>query len=123
MGEDQHPGVKKTAARRPCPGLWKTPVIRHDGQLMACCADVDGHIQVGNLRDHTFQELWEGENMNRYRVWHIVGEFHQIPTCEGCGGIGWIEMSDDEIHQWLEETGHLDLLPVYLRRMGRAKTS
>lgn len=121
MGADPH--LKGGGSRRPCPGLWKTPVIRHDGQVMACCADVDGHIEVGNLKDQSFQALWEGENMKRYRLWHIQGEFHQIPRCEGCGGIGWIEMSDQEIYQWLEEVGRLDLFPHYLSRLGRSPAS
>ena len=105
--------------RNPCPGLWKTPVIRHDGRLMACCADVDGEIPVGNLSDHTFQEMWEGALMTRYRLWHIEGRFDQMPKCEGCGGIGWIDMSPEEIRAWLIEVGREELYEPYLRRIGR----
>ena len=65
-------------SRRPaCPGLWKTPVIRWDGRLNACCADVDGEIEVGSLHDHSFEELWEGPLMTQYRLWHIQGEFER----------------------------------------------
>lgn len=85
---------------------------------MACCADVDGEIPVGSLKEHTFQELWEGELMNRYRLWHIEGRFEAMPKCLSCGGIGWITMSPEEIRQWLSEVGRLDLYEVYRRRMG-----
>lgn len=105
-------------ARKPCPGLWKTPVIRHDGQLMACCADVNGEIEVGNLKDNTFQGLWEGERMNQYRLWHIEGRFDAMPKCLSCGGIGWIEMTPPEVHAFLEGQGRMDLWPIYSQRLG-----
>ena len=104
--------------RMPCPGLWKTPVIRWDGELMACCADIDGEISVGNLRDHTFDELWFGEAMTRYRVLHIQGRFDEIPKCWACGGINFYKMSAAEVRGYLDEVGRADAWPDYTRRMG-----
>jgi radical SAM protein with 4Fe4S-binding SPASM domain len=104
--------------RMPCPGLWKTPVIRWDGELMACCADVDGEISVGNLRDHDFEDLWFGERMTEYRLIHIAGRFEEIPKCWSCGGINFYKMSPDEIRAYLCENDKLDLWSVYTERMG-----
>ncbi len=104
--------------RMPCPGLWKTPVIRWDGELMACCADVDGEISVGNLRDHSFDELWFGPTMTDYRLLHIAGRFEEIPKCWACGGINFYKMSPDEVRGYLEEVDRLDLWPQYTARMG-----
>jgi len=103
--------------RNPCPGLWKTPVIRWDGNLQPCCADVDGEIEVGNLRDGTFAELWFGETMTRYRLWHIEGRFEEMPKCWSCGGINFYKMSPEEVRAYLEDVGRTDLWPVYQRRM------
>lgn len=105
------------AGRPPCPGLWKTPVIRWDGQLMACCADVDGQIEVGNLKDATFEQLWEGPRMTQYRVWHILGEFEKIPKCLYCGGINFYKMEPEEIREYLEEIGRPELYEVYRNRL------
>ena len=104
--------------RMPCPGLWKTPVIRWDGELMACCADVDGEIAVGNLRDADFDALWFGEAMTRYRLLHIEGRFEEIPKCWSCGGINFYKMEPGEVREYLDEVGRADLYPIYARRMG-----
>jgi len=104
--------------RMPCPGLWKTPVIRWDGELMACCADVDGELSVGSLRDATFDELWFGEQMTTYRMLHIEGRFDEIPKCWSCGGINFYKMSADEVRAYLAEHDRLDLWPAYTTRMG-----
>ena len=109
-------GVRST--RPPCPGLWKTPVIRWDGQLMACCADVDGEILIGNLRDADFDALWFGEAMTRYRLWHVEGRFEQMPKCFHCGGINFYQVGPDEIREWLASVGRSDLFPAYLKRIG-----
>lgn len=107
-----------TSNRMPCPGLWKTPVIRWDGELMACCADVDGEIAVGNLRDADFDELWFGPQMTEYRLLHIEGRFEAIPKCWNCGGINFYKMEPSEVQAYLDEVGRPDLWPVYVRRMG-----
>lgn len=104
--------------RMPCPGLWKTPVIRWDGELMACCADVDGEIAVGNLRAAEFDELWFGEAMTGYRMLHIEGRFEEIPKCWSCGGINFYKMEPDEVRGYLQEHDRLDLWAVYAERMG-----
>ncbi|MCP4868227.1 MAG: hypothetical protein GY898_05865 [Proteobacteria bacterium] len=104
--------------RMPCPGLWKTPVIRWDGELMACCADIDGEISVGSLRDATFDELWFGDVMTNYRMLHIEGRFEEIPKCWSCGGINFYKMSAEEVRAYLDENGRLDLWPAYTDRMG-----
>ena len=86
---------------------------------MACCADVDGERPLGKLAAATFEQLWEGELMTQYRLWHIEGRFSRMPKCDSCGGIGWIEMSPAEIEAFLKEVGRPELLEPYLRRTGR----
>jgi hypothetical protein len=92
-------------------------VIRWDGQLMACCVDVDGEIEVGNLKDTPFQQLWEGPRMTRYRIWHILGEFEKIPRCLACGGINFYKLEPDEVREYLEEIGRPELFARYLERL------
>ncbi len=104
--------------RMPCPGLWKTPVIRWDGELMACCADVDNEIAIGSLRDQPFDELWFGERMTELRLLHIEGRFEEIPKCWACGGINFYKMEAGEVREYLEEVGRADLYDGYAARMG-----
>ena len=83
--DDDHQ-VSRTA----CPGLWYTPVIRHDGSLMMCCADLQGELNLGSLKKHPFLDLWNGELAVRKRKAHLNGQFNGV--CEHCGGINWYQL-------------------------------
>ena len=79
-----------TGARGPCPGLWLTPVIRHDGKLHVCCADLHGEMVLGQLGVRGFRELWDGSMARSLRAAHLEGRFEGV--CAGCGGINWYAM-------------------------------
>lgn len=80
------------AMRGPCPGLWLTPVIRHDGALLMCCADLHSELVLGNLHESSFAELWQGERATRLRLDHLAGRFEGV--CAGCGGINWYDTTE-----------------------------
>jgi MoaA/NifB/PqqE/SkfB family radical SAM enzyme len=90
--DDKHQGP-----RTPCPGLWMTPVIRHDGRLMMCCADLKGELQLGSLLQATFLELWEGEHADAIRQSHMKGQFEGV--CKHCGGINWYDLKASQKEQ------------------------
>ena len=82
---------ENSGTRTACPGLWLTPVIRHDGQLMMCCADLRGELKLGSLANKGFRELWDGETATRHRMNHLAGRFEGI--CGSCGGINWYNLT------------------------------
>ena len=94
--------------REACPGLWLTPVIRHDGTLMMCCADLRGELQLGSLHDHSFATLWNGARATRTRLDHLNGCFEGV--CADCGGINWYETTDAMRQQTHERASDLGLL-------------
>lgn len=104
--------------RQPCPGLWMTPVIRHDGHLMMCCADLEGHLDLGDLRHASFRELWEGPEAVRRRLAHVRGAFHEVGPCESCGGINWYRTPPEVVQAWLGGVGRSDLWRGYAARAG-----
>ncbi len=85
--DDAHKG-----GRGACPGLWITPVIRHDGHLMMCCADLRGELDLGSLANNGFRELWDGPVATKRRLDHLAGRFEGV--CAGCGGINWYKTTD-----------------------------
>lgn len=88
--DDGHRG-----ARTACPGLWYTPVIRHDGALLLCCADLRSEMALGSLREQGFRALWEGEAAVRKRLEHLEGRFAGV--CAACGGINWYTLDPAQI--------------------------
>lgn len=96
-----------TGSRGACPGLWLTPVIRHDGGLMMCCADLRGELNLGSLAAHGFRELWNGAEATRLRMAHLAGQFDGV--CAGCGGINWYETTAAMESSARERAAELDL--------------
>ncbi|MCB9792645.1 MAG: SPASM domain-containing protein [Alphaproteobacteria bacterium] len=110
--------VEAPGPRQPCPGLWSTPVIRHDGRLMMCCADLSGELELGSLAEHSFRALWEGPEATRRRLAHVRGAFEEVGPCGPCGGINWYRSSPELVCGTLERAGRMELWPDYAARMG-----
>ncbi|MCB9760874.1 MAG: SPASM domain-containing protein [Alphaproteobacteria bacterium] len=103
--------------RPPCAGLWATPVIRHDGHLMMCCADLPGELDLGDLATQGFRALWEGAEAERRRLAHIRGAFDEVGPCAACGGINWYHVPPEVVRGTLARAGAAALWPDYARRM------
>ena len=88
--DDGHHGPREA-----CPALWLTPVIRHDGHLMMCCADLGGELDLGSLAARSFRRLWEGPEATARRMEHLAGRFEGV--CAGCGGVNWYTLSPDRV--------------------------
>ncbi len=82
------------AARGPCPGLWFTPVVRQDGHLLLCCADLRSELDLGSLAEASFRELWDGPRATRLRLDHLAGRFDG--PCASCGGINWYALGPEQ---------------------------
>jgi hypothetical protein len=85
---------------------------------MACCADTDGAIDVGNVADEGFVAAWRGHRMNELRLAHLIGDLDAFPYCRACGGFTWYELRRDEVRAWLDEVGRGDLWPRVAGRLG-----
>ena len=78
--------------RGPCPGMWYTPVVRQDGALLMCCADLHGELVLGSLLEDGFRALWTGPVATRRRLSHLDGKFGGV--CAACGGVNWYALPD-----------------------------
>jgi MoaA/NifB/PqqE/SkfB family radical SAM enzyme len=113
----QHDDEQRSAPRQPCPGLWMTPVIRHDGALVMCCVDLQSELVLGNLGKTSFRTLWEGPLAVSRRLAHVEGRFSDVGPCGDCGGINWYGMPADTVKQWLSQVGERDAYETYAARM------
>ena len=107
---------QQAVVRQPCPGVWMTPVIRHDGHLTMCCVDLPGELDLGSLAERSFRELWEGEEAVRRRLAHVRGAFDEVGPCGPCGGINWYTTPPDVVKSWLKQVGHEELWNDYAKR-------
>lgn len=72
--------------KRPaCAGLWNTPMVHVDGSLTTCCLDEGMKNCLGNLKENSLSELWNGKTINEWRLAHVEGRFSDSgPLCSSC---------------------------------------
>ena len=79
---------------RPCPQLWTRLVVLAGGETTVCCADYEGKLSVGNISDHTIEELWNCTRIREIRDINFRMDFDKLPICATCVGISktWIKL-------------------------------
>jgi len=70
--------------RFPCALLWQKMVVDWNSDVVLCCDDYSHKVVLGNLKNQTVKEIWEGDKLKKIRECHIKGEFHKIPLCKDC---------------------------------------
>ncbi len=72
-------GERRTRCREP----WRSgPVVLQDGRVTVCCVDHDGDLAVGDVREQSLKEIWNGPRMRAVRKAHASGELP--PLCAKC---------------------------------------
>jgi radical SAM protein with 4Fe4S-binding SPASM domain len=66
-----------------CWKLWHACVITWDGLVVPCCFDKDAQHQLGDLKQESFQRLWQGEAYQSFRRQLLKGR-DQIDICTNC---------------------------------------
>ncbi|MDP6683031.1 MAG: radical SAM/SPASM domain-containing protein [Desulfobacterales bacterium] len=70
--------------RVPCPWLFERMNIDSRGDVTLCGEDIAFKEKFGNISERTIQEIWNGEEFQRFRGKHLAGEGHLIPICASC---------------------------------------
>jgi radical SAM protein with 4Fe4S-binding SPASM domain len=66
-----------------CWKLWHACVITWDGIIVPCCFDKDASHKMGDLKDNTFEEIWDGPNYQEFRSKILKGR-SEIDICSNC---------------------------------------
>ena len=77
--------IHDSAFRIACPWGNNTMAIHQNGNAVACAIDYEGLFTVGNVKDHTVEELWKrlGKQLREY---HRKHDWENLPEiCKGCG--------------------------------------
>jgi MoaA/NifB/PqqE/SkfB family radical SAM enzyme len=75
--------------RYPCASPWIQSVIFPEGEVSLCCkamTDVGwrGVVSAGDLREHSFEEIWLGERYRMVRRELMEKEFREFNICINC---------------------------------------
>jgi radical SAM protein with 4Fe4S-binding SPASM domain len=68
----------------PCTFLWQALVIFWDGTVLPCTQDFHGYYSLGNVRDVSLAEVWNGERLVRLREKMLRRDIADLETCSQC---------------------------------------
>lgn len=66
-----------------CWKLWHSCVITWDGVVVPCCFDKDAQHQLGDLKQKSFREIWQGKSYQQFRTL-LLGGRKNIDICTNC---------------------------------------
>lgn len=81
--------------RYPCYSLWHSFNINSNGVVTACCMDWRQELEIGNIKNQSIKEIWEGGPLQNLRKLHIDGEEEKIDVCRICNYWKWQPMLMD----------------------------
>jgi radical SAM protein with 4Fe4S-binding SPASM domain len=67
----------------PCHYLWSAVVVAWDGRVVPCCFDYDTTVPLGDLRQQTLAEIWNGPAYVALREAELAGR-NDNPLCRSC---------------------------------------
>lgn len=67
-----------------CPFPFYTLVINADMQVTVCCVDWKKATAIGNLREESLKDIWNGAKMHDLRIKHLSGRRREIAACQSC---------------------------------------
>ncbi len=66
------------ADRLKCREFWETIYVLPDGNVVTCCYDGGAEYVVGNIRDRSILEVWNGEPYTAMRETHASGHLNAM---------------------------------------------
>jgi len=66
-----------------CWKLWHSCVITWDGDVVPCCFDKDATHQLGDLKETSFKQLWQGGKYHAFRT-ALLKSRGEIDICKNC---------------------------------------
>lgn len=84
LAELKHRYKNKIIKKRPpCYYLWDSVVVLYDGSVVPCCRDYDASYILGNVKNESLNNIWNGKKIKQLRRMHIDGNFN-VPLCRDC---------------------------------------
>ncbi len=68
----------------PCKMLWTELTVLWDGAVVPCVNVYERENVLGDLSTHTLDEVWNGDEMKRFRKAHLADDIGDIKVCATC---------------------------------------
>jgi len=81
-----------------CPLIFYDMVVDFDGALEPCTVDWIHKTELGNVKDQSLYELWNGKNFNDLRRLHLRGQRPSHPLCGKCVTLQYCNVDNIDIY-------------------------
>jgi len=78
----------------PCVAIWSLFVIFSNGDVPLCNIDFNNKHPVGNVRDHSIEDIWKSKVITEKRYLHLNNRKGEIDICKNCNV--WDEPKDGQ---------------------------
>lgn len=73
-----------------CHQVFDVLTVHWNGNVCACCADINDKMVLGNIKESTLEECWNSEKEKGYRKILAALEYEKLPVCKDCFDVyGW----------------------------------
>jgi MoaA/NifB/PqqE/SkfB family radical SAM enzyme len=88
--------LQEPAIRKPCPAIYTTIPINHNGTANICCLDCFQTTNMGNVfADGGVEAVWKGQAFTQVRYLHETGQWDKLPLCRHCNGWAQYEFTEE----------------------------
>jgi len=84
FGGDQTALLGQPSPRVPCQRLWTGLNVHWDGSVVSCCIDFDDEYVLGNVKEQSLEEIWNGVKFRQLRELHASGQWDKVAMCRNC---------------------------------------
>lgn len=64
-----------------CEQPWIALTVMANGDVVPCTQDYNTEMKMGNIRENTLEEIWNGDAYRRFREYHVTGQFPPGHKC------------------------------------------
>ena len=70
-----------------CDFFWSALSIAWNGRVLGCSADLNGSATLGDLKNQSIMEVWNGPKLREYRRMLRDKRFQDAPLCANCNSL------------------------------------
>ena len=83
-----------------CPLPFYMTSIGANGDVTVCCIDWSFSSKVGNIKEQSLSEIWNGEPLRKFQRLMLAGRSHEYASCKSCT---WSWSHPDSLENMTEE--------------------
>lgn len=67
-----------------CPFPFYSLIVNSDGEVTACCSDWKRKFVIGNLKQESMRQIWNGDQLRKFWIEMLKGNKDKFEMCQKC---------------------------------------